>query len=106
MDQGTLRNFSTEEILQCLQSTHEFGSAANLHYQYDILRLQNRPAVSLSMIGRLFDVTKATMLWHYQLYMSRAALPNERGPPAAVQVLLQIAFLGCVRGGVQRLQPQ
>jgi hypothetical protein len=100
MDWEALRNFAAEKILQWLQSSPGTRSAANLHEQYhrtyNILHLQYRRAVRLSMIGMFFNVTKATIRWHYQSYMARAAMPRESGRPPILSPEEYNDFIGYI----------
>lgn len=85
MDWDTLRAFADAEIIETLQSNPEFASATNqreqYYYAYLVLHVQHRPAVPLSMIGRLFNVSKATIRSQYKTYIAQAGKRPVNGRP-------------------------
>jgi hypothetical protein len=62
LDWEAIQRFADEDIIQTLQSSPEFMPATNRRDQYYLasvfLHLQHRLAVPLSLIGRLFNMTK------------------------------------------------
>lgn len=85
MDWETIRTFAEAEIIETLQSSPEFASATNrreqYYHAYVLLHIQHRPAVPVSMIGRLFEVSKATICWHYKTYIAQGMKEPANGRP-------------------------
>jgi hypothetical protein len=104
IDWDAARRFAEEEIIQVLRSSEEFAAAANLHEQYfqayDLLHVRHRPAVPLSLIGRLFNVSKATIRWHYRHFLDQQAQHHLNGRPSLLTLdehedLVQQIMDGC-----------
>jgi hypothetical protein len=75
IDWDAIGLFAEEDIVQCLRGSAEFASAINLREQYfhacKILHFQHCPAVPFLIIGRFFNVRKATIHWHYRQYFDQ-----------------------------------
>jgi hypothetical protein len=77
IDRGAVRAFAHEDIVQCLQASVEPSATANLRKQHlhacNALDVSHRPAMPFSIIGKSFNVSKATVRWNYKRYLIQIA---------------------------------
>jgi hypothetical protein len=86
LDWEVIPRFADENVIQTLESNPEFMSATNrpdqYYLAYALLYLQRRPAVSVSMIGNRFNISKGTIRSHSTTCVAQATTQRGNGRPS------------------------
>jgi hypothetical protein len=103
MDWDEIRTFADADIVETLRSSPDFTSATDLrhqyYYAYVLLHIEHRPVVPLSLIGRLFNVSKGTIRWHYKTYLAQAERQRSNGRPSILSAEERDDLIGCIAAG-------